>query len=196
MIEILPPLGKYKYDTLKRLLVKCYIDNSVRLWSCIRNVNSDVESRHLQGCSPRLCQLRTDGLVPMSKYWTYWSLAGDVGPVSLVAYHQQVLGLSVVLRWLWWKRNWNVSRRPLSRVERWSQEHFFLRAVHLSKLVDDSWKGCYTWTTWDTYDRGIYTDQAWNACGVLIKFSLQGVHWFESSWLSDLSNRLFVAVFT
>jgi hypothetical protein len=29
---------------------------------------SDVESRYLQDCSPRLCQLRTDGLVPMSKY--------------------------------------------------------------------------------------------------------------------------------
>jgi hypothetical protein len=26
----------------------------------------DVESRHLQGCSPRLCQLRTDGLAPES----------------------------------------------------------------------------------------------------------------------------------
>jgi hypothetical protein len=39
MIEILPPLGKYKYDTWRILPVKCYIDNSVRLRSCIRNVN-------------------------------------------------------------------------------------------------------------------------------------------------------------
>jgi hypothetical protein len=31
MIEILPPLGKYKYDTWKILTVKCYIDNSMRL---------------------------------------------------------------------------------------------------------------------------------------------------------------------
>jgi hypothetical protein len=29
MIEILPPLGKYKYDTWRILPVKCYIDNSV-----------------------------------------------------------------------------------------------------------------------------------------------------------------------
>jgi hypothetical protein len=29
---------------------------------------SDVESQHLQGCSPLLCRLRTDGLVPVSKY--------------------------------------------------------------------------------------------------------------------------------
>jgi hypothetical protein len=29
MIEVLPPLGKYKYDTWRILLLKCYIDNSV-----------------------------------------------------------------------------------------------------------------------------------------------------------------------
>jgi hypothetical protein len=39
MIEVLPLLGKYKYDTWRIFLVKCYIDNSVHLWSCIRNVN-------------------------------------------------------------------------------------------------------------------------------------------------------------
>jgi hypothetical protein len=42
MIEILPPLGKYNYDTLRILPVKCYIDNSVRLRSCIRNINSNI----------------------------------------------------------------------------------------------------------------------------------------------------------
>jgi hypothetical protein len=39
IIEILPPLEKYKYDTWRILLVKYYIDNFVRLQSCIRNVN-------------------------------------------------------------------------------------------------------------------------------------------------------------
>jgi hypothetical protein len=39
MIEILPPLRKYKYDTWRILPVKCYIDNSVRLRSCIQNIN-------------------------------------------------------------------------------------------------------------------------------------------------------------
>jgi hypothetical protein len=33
-------LGKYKYDTWRIISVKCYIDNSVRLRSCIRNINS------------------------------------------------------------------------------------------------------------------------------------------------------------
>jgi hypothetical protein len=39
MIEILPPLGKYKYDSWRILLVKCYINNNVHLRSCIQNVN-------------------------------------------------------------------------------------------------------------------------------------------------------------
>jgi hypothetical protein len=39
MIEVLPPLEKYKYDTWSILSVRCYIDSSVRLQSCIRNVN-------------------------------------------------------------------------------------------------------------------------------------------------------------
>jgi hypothetical protein len=39
MIEVLPPLRKYKYDTWRILPVKCYVNNSVRLWSCIRNIN-------------------------------------------------------------------------------------------------------------------------------------------------------------
>jgi hypothetical protein len=30
MIEILPPLRKYKYDTWRILLVKCYIDKFMR----------------------------------------------------------------------------------------------------------------------------------------------------------------------
>jgi hypothetical protein len=41
MIEVLPPLGKYKYNTWRILPVKCYIDNSVCLWSYIRNINKD-----------------------------------------------------------------------------------------------------------------------------------------------------------
>jgi hypothetical protein len=32
--------------------------------------------------SPRLCRLRTEGLVPVSKYQMYRSHAGDMGPIS------------------------------------------------------------------------------------------------------------------
>jgi hypothetical protein len=90
--------------------------------------------------APRLCQLRTNGLASVSKYWTYWSHAGDMGLVSLVACCRQVLGLSALLWWLCWKRNWGESRGPLSRAERWSREHFFLRAMHPSNPIDDLWK--------------------------------------------------------
>jgi hypothetical protein len=37
--------------------------------------------------SPCLCRLRAEGLVPVSKYCTYRSHPGDMGPVSLVACH-------------------------------------------------------------------------------------------------------------
>jgi hypothetical protein len=80
-------------------------------------------------CSPRLCRLSTEWLVPVSKYWTYRSHVGDMGPVSLVAGRPQVLGLSLLLQWLSWERNWGRSRGPLSQAERWSREHFFLGAV-------------------------------------------------------------------
>jgi hypothetical protein len=42
MIEILPHMGKYKYDTWRILPVKCYIYNSVCLRSCIRNINIGI----------------------------------------------------------------------------------------------------------------------------------------------------------
>jgi hypothetical protein len=56
-----------------------------------------MESRHLQGCSSRLCRLRTVRLAPVSKYWTYRSHAGDMGPVSLVIGCQQELEFSPLL---------------------------------------------------------------------------------------------------
>jgi hypothetical protein len=51
----------------------------------------------LCGCSFYLCQLRTDVLAPVSKYWTYWSHASDMSLVSLVAGYQQKLDFSPVL---------------------------------------------------------------------------------------------------
>jgi hypothetical protein len=54
MIEILPTLGKYKYDIWRILPVKCYIDNSMHLRSYLRNVNNDlgvVDYKALTGLS-------------------------------------------------------------------------------------------------------------------------------------------------
>jgi hypothetical protein len=48
-----------------------------------------------------LCRLSTEGLVPVSKYWTYRSHAGDMGPVSLIACCQQMFGfLHYFIGWL------------------------------------------------------------------------------------------------
>jgi hypothetical protein len=121
--------------------------------------------------SPYLCRLRTEGLVPVSKYWMYRSDAGDMGPVSLVVCHQQVLGLSALHQWLCWQRNWDSSHRPLSRAERWCREHFFSGAVHLSNHVDDSWRVA----TYGYRPQEAYIGHTWTGMGsvrtVLVGFS-------------------------
>jgi hypothetical protein len=63
---------------------------------------------------------------------------------------------------------------------------FFSGAVTLSIAVDDFMKGCYVLTAWDMYGLGPYTDWARDACDVLVRFPLQGVHRFESPWLLDM----------
>jgi hypothetical protein len=49
--------------------------------------------------------------------------------------------------------------------------------VALSIVVDDFTKGRYAMTVWDTYGLGAYVDWAWDVCGMLVGFSLYGVHW-------------------
>jgi hypothetical protein len=63
MIEIFPPLEKYKYDTWRILPVKCYIDNFVRLRSCIRNVNMLFWRRCLAGSQYLLSIYRLHAII-------------------------------------------------------------------------------------------------------------------------------------
>jgi hypothetical protein len=70
---------------------------------------------------------------------------------------------------------------------------FFLGAMALLNSVDDYVKGCCALIAWDMCGLGPYADWAWDPCGVLVGFPLQGVHWFESPQLLDMSNRLFAA---
>jgi hypothetical protein len=49
MIEVLPLLEKYKYDTWRILSMKCYINNSMRLQSCIRSINKHFWHRYWGG---------------------------------------------------------------------------------------------------------------------------------------------------
>jgi hypothetical protein len=124
--------------------------------------------------SPRLCRLRTEGLVPGSKYWTYRSHVSDMDPVSPVADRPQVLGLSLLLQWLSWERNWGESHGPLNRAERWSREHFFLGAIVSVQPCRWLVKGCHV--------RGppqeAYIGRTWTGVGsvrvVLVEFSPAG----------------------
>jgi hypothetical protein len=95
-----------------------------------------VESRHLQGYRPRLCRLRTDGLAPASKYWTYRSHTGDMDPVSLVACRRHTFGfLHYFFGWEW-ERNWMETRRSVSRCAGDTVENsFFLGVVTLFNSV-------------------------------------------------------------
>jgi hypothetical protein len=63
MIEILRPLGKYKYDTWRILRVKCYIDNPVRLQSCVRNVNKHFWCHYRGGSQCLLSIYRLHGII-------------------------------------------------------------------------------------------------------------------------------------
>jgi hypothetical protein len=130
-----------------------------------------MESRHLQDCSPRLCRLRTDGLTPVIKYWTYRSHVDVYVPSKPSSHHQQILGFAPTASMVG-------SREKLGTDPQIGQsvccglcwEPFFSRAVALLNSVDDFVKGCYMWTTWDIDGRGSYADRAWKVYDVLIRF--------------------------
>jgi hypothetical protein len=100
-----------------------------------------MASRHLQGCSHRLSQLRTVRLTPMSKYWTYQSHAGDMNPVNLVVGHHQKLGLRPLLHWLVRERSWVRTHRSVSRCAMdYVGSPFSWEQWDLSKSIGASWK--------------------------------------------------------
>jgi hypothetical protein len=124
-----------------------------------------VKSRHLQGCSFRLCRLRTDGLGPVSKYWTYRSDACVYGPSKPSSLSSTDACLCPHCFNGWLERETGYGPTDRSADVLW----IMLWAVALLNSVDDYAKSCYMWITWDTYGRGLYTDQALKACGVLVK---------------------------
>jgi hypothetical protein len=135
-----------------------------------------------------MCRLRTDGLATTSKYWTYWSHAGDMGPVSLVACHRQEPGLSLLLHWLAWERNWVRTHGSIGHRARDCVRSLFFSPEQWDpfKSVGDSWKIAMCWPreirmVWDhtRTERGMRV-----ACW--LGFPLQDVHRFESSRLSNI----------
>jgi hypothetical protein len=165
-IDILRPGGalRWKVET---------VVGKVREWY--------VESWHFQGCSPRLCRLRTNGLTHTIKYWMYGSHTDNMDPVSIVADRQQKVGFIPTTSLV-------DSGEKLGMDPRIDQpaccglcrEPFFSGAVVLLNSIDDYVKVCYALIAWDTYDLGPYMDWAWDVYGVLVRFPLQGVHRFES----------------
>jgi hypothetical protein len=134
-----------------------------------------VESRHLQGCSLHLCQLRTDGLTSANKYWTYQSHASDMGPVSLLACHRQGAWLKPTTSLVGLGEKLGTDPR-IDRSACWGlcREPFFSRAVRSVQIYRWLAKDCYALTAWDTYGLGPYADWAWDACDVLVRFSRTG----------------------
>jgi hypothetical protein len=157
----------------------------------------DVKSRHLQGCSPHLCWLRIDGLVPHEQVLNVPIIYWYIGPVNLVACHRQKLDLSLLLYWLWGGREtWWGCRSVSRRVGDVVESPYFLGAVGSIQIYRWLVKGYYMWTTWDTYDRGSYVDRAWKACGVLVGFSLAECTSIRITVNLGYEYCLFVAVIT
>jgi hypothetical protein len=152
---------------------------------------SDVESRHLQGYRTRLCRLRIDGLAPVSKYWTYWSHAGDMGLVNRVA-------CSSIDAWLNPTASMVVLGEKLEQVPRatqpgWEVESgaLFLGSSSIRPtLLGQRQRLPCTGTARRKRTSGVHglAREVYVSC--VSGFSLQGVHRFESPWLSDMSNRL------
>jgi hypothetical protein len=146
--------------------------------------------------SSRLCRLRTEGLVPMSKYWTYRSHAGVYGlnkPSNLPSTEG---GFTPHYFNGWLGRE--TGYRPMNR----STDVLLIMSGAVFLRSSGSVHRCW-WlhervrrmgTTRRKRTSGVF-GLAWEAyVSYWSDFSLQGVHQFESPQLSDISNRLFMAV--
>jgi hypothetical protein len=107
-----------------------------------------VESRHLQDYSPHLCRLRNDVLAPTSKYWTYRSHAGVMGPVSWC---------SCVTTWLkplspFPRLSWGRMRWPKTTVRLvYLRSPRLLSGVGAYFVIVETSKRLPTWTTGDVW---------------------------------------------
>jgi hypothetical protein len=144
--------------------------------------------------SPRLCQLRTEGLVPGSKYWTYWSHASDMGPTNLVTCCRQMFGFHYCFNVCvgretgWWTCG------SLSRAGVVSGALFLGSSRVGPTLLVACERLPRTGTTSRKRTPGV-RGLAWETyVSCWSDFSLQGVHRFNSPWLYDMSNHLFVVV--
>jgi hypothetical protein len=81
-----------------------------------------------------------------SKYWTYRSHTGGIGPVSLVACRQQKLDFSPLLHWLFWERSWVRTRGPVGRCAvGWVRSPSSQKQWICSNLLTTMWKVTMCW---------------------------------------------------
>jgi hypothetical protein len=159
MIEILPPLGKYKYDTWRILPVKYYIDNSVRLRSRIRNVNTWHHNifpfvaqlrRKVQNCQhnwPRsMCATVHEWVHAISAHWNpnipqingkYRILWINISPlcgISRLSYHSSIL---LMLLFVPSQQFWLLICKPMlqTRNDMKVQKHLFRTFSSVSVAV-------------------------------------------------------------
>jgi hypothetical protein len=119
--------------------------------------------------SPRLCRLRTEGLVPVSKYWTYRSHDDVYGPGKASSWLPTYAWLCP---WLARKRNWiwthrSINRRAMDCV----RSPFSREQWRCSNLLMTTWKVA----TYGDCPHEAYTGHTWTGMGsvrvVLIRFS-------------------------
>jgi hypothetical protein len=153
-----------------------------------------VANRHLQGCSPRLCQLRTDELAPASMYWTYQSFAGVYGPSKPSSWSPtgaylmptaSLVGLGEKLG-----TNSQIGQPVCYRL---CQEPLFSGSVGSIQICRRLKKGCYMWTTWDMYGR-LSVESMWHVgrvfpCWVYIDSNCYDSRVWVTAYLWQSSRR-------
>jgi hypothetical protein len=101
--------------------------------------------RFLCGC-PCLCWLRTEGLVSVSKYWTYLSHVGVYGPSKPSSQLSTEGWLSPLFHWLLLERSWVWTHESVSR--------------HIVDCVRSppSWGSGSIQICWQLYEKLLYVD--------------------------------------
>jgi hypothetical protein len=144
--------------------------------------------------SPRLCWLMIEGLVPVSKYWTYRSHADVYVPSKPSSMPSIEGGFTPT-----------ASMAALGeklRTDSWigqpvccelCQESFFGSSGSVYRCWWLHERLPCMWAAHRKHMRGVrgLVREAYVSCW--LDFPLQDIHWFESPRLSDMSNCLFVA---
>jgi hypothetical protein len=201
-VELRLPLIRFMSCSLSSSIGNYYMDN-LRPGGATRGSVEHSEGKSEESVvaipgflcgSLHLCRLRTEGLVPVSKYWTYRSHAGVYGPskpssLSSIDACLKSIALLAVL-------GEKLGRVPWSTQTNWEVElgSLFLRSISIRptllitcerlprmRTVCSKRTLGIRWLEWEAYI------SCW------LGFPLQGVHRFESSRLSYMSNHLFVA---